>query len=122
MDTSSQPKKTFNLPTLSILVPILILIVWCIYIVFFGVMTGNTSDSAENETMGYSMLFLGAPLAAVITVILSALGMVFGFVALRKQDPRRGLAIAGLIINFVCLLPYILFGILLLLSAIPSKS
>jgi len=66
------------------------------------------------------LLFGGGSLAGIITVLLSLAGVVLGVIAIRKGDSRRGLAITGLVINLLCLLPYLLLIALLLFSAASS--
>lgn len=118
---SVESPKPSRLAIISIILPIVILLVWCIYIISFGVLTGNTTNTADNELTGFGLLFLGAPLAGVITVILSLAGVVLGVMAIRKNDSRRAIAIAGLVINLLCLLPYLLLIGLLLFSATGSS-
>ena len=123
MQASSTGQKPSRLATISMIMPFVILIVWCVYSLVFGALTSTSSgDTVQDETAGFALLLLGAPLAALLTVAISVAGLVFAAIALRRRDPRRALAIAGLIVNFLCLLPYILFGIALILNAIPSQS
>ena|SRR5688572_13430337 len=118
MTENSKPSR---LAIISIILPILILLVWCIYLISFGVFTESATNTADSEATGFALLFLGAPLAGIITVILSLAGAVLGVMAIRKGDSRRGMAIAGLVINLLCLLPYVLFMVLLLLSGTGSS-
>jgi hypothetical protein len=106
---STENSKPSNLALASIVLPIIILLVWCVYIVVFGVLTENTTDEAS----GFAMIFGGGALISGVTILLSLAGVVLGVVAMRKNDARKKMAIAGLIINLLCLLPYILMLIFL---------
>jgi len=53
-------------------------------------------------------------------LILGIAGVILGIQALRKSDPRRSLAIAGLALNVICLCPFILFALLLLIGGASS--
>lgn len=117
---SVESSKPSRLAIISIILPIVILLVWCIYIISFGALT-ESANTADSESTGYALLFLGAPLAGVVTVILSLAGVVLGVMGIRKNDSRKNLAIAGLVINLLCLLPYVLFMVVLLLSAASSS-
>ncbi|KAA0263027.1 MAG: hypothetical protein HS100_08700 [Anaerolineales bacterium] len=57
---------------------------------------------------------------AILTILLASAGVVLGILALRKKDPKRGLAIAGLALNFLCLAPYCLLSILALIGGIST--
>lgn len=118
---SVESAKPSRLAVISIILPILIVFMWCIYIVLFGVLTESTTNSADNELMGLGLLFGGGSLAGIITVLLSLAGVVIGVIAIRKNDLRKNLAIAGLVINLLCLLPYLLFIALLVFSATGSS-
>lgn len=118
---STEPSKPSRLATTSIIMPFVILLMWCTYIVSFGVLTGSTTNPADNELMGLGLLFGGGSLAGIITVLLSLVGVVVGVMAIRKNDSRKNIAIAGLVINLLCLLPYVLFIALLIFSTTGSS-
>lgn len=67
---------------------------------------------AENNTLseeaGYAGFIAGPVILGVITLVMGIAGVILGIQAIRKRDPRRGLAIAGLGLNFICLCPFIL--------------
>ncbi|GAB4150213.1 MAG: hypothetical protein Fur0021_12380 [Candidatus Promineifilaceae bacterium] len=65
--------------------------------------------------MGLVYLRDGTTLGMLATVLLSLAGTILGVVALVKKDLRRGMAIAGIIINLLCLLPYLMLFIFVLL-------
>lgn len=119
---SAESSKPSRLAIISIILPIVILLVWCVYIISFGILTGNATNTADDELMGLGLLFGGGSLAGIITVLLSLAGVVMGVMAIRKNDSRKNIAIAGLVINLLCLLPYVLFIALLVFSAAGSSS
>jgi hypothetical protein len=56
----------------------------------------------------------------VITLGLGIAGAILGIQAIRKQDPKRGFAIAGLVLNFICLCPFLLVLVFVLISGVSS--
>ena len=42
-----------------------------------------------------------------ITILFALAGLIAGVVAVRKNDARRNMAIAGVIVNLLCVLPYL---------------
>jgi hypothetical protein len=62
----------------------------------------------DGETAGYALILGGGTLMAVVTFLLTLAGIVCGFIALRRENARRGLAVAGLVLNFLCFSPYCL--------------
>lgn len=101
------PEKPSRLGILSFISAILIFVIWCIYfIVFAATIEGGLNFGLNDETAGYMVVFGGGVLMAVLTILLTVAGIILGVLALRKGDPRRGLALAGLILNLLCLLPY----------------
>ena len=114
------PEKTSKLGTISFILAIIIVVLWCIYFALFAAMTeGGATFGMDGETAGYAVVFGGGVVMAVLTVLLTLAGIILGVMALRKQDSKRGLAIAGLVLNFLCFAPYCL---LLLLIAFGSIS
>lgn len=114
------PEKTSKLGTISFILAIIIVVLWCIYFALFAAMTeGGATFGMDGETAGYAVVFGGGIVMAVLTILLTLAGIILGIMALRKQDPKRGLAIAGLALNFLCFAPYCL---LLLLIAFGSIS
>ncbi len=114
------PEKTSKLGTISFILAIIIVVLWCIYFALFAAMTeGGATFGMDGETAGYAIVFGGGIVMAVLTILLTLAGIILGIMALRKQDPKRGLAIAGLALNFLCFAPYCL---LLLLIAFGSIS
>ena len=114
------PEKTSKLGTISFILAIIIVVLWCIYFALFAAMTeGGATFGMDGETAGYAIVFGGGIVMAVLTILLTLAGIILGIMALRKQDPKRGLAIAGLVLNFLCFAPYCL---LLLLIAFGSIS
>ena len=53
-------------------------------------------------------------------ILLTIAGVILGILALRKQDPKRGLAIAGLVLNLLCVMPYCLLFLLIALGGIST--
>jgi hypothetical protein len=118
---TAENSKPSGLAIISIVMPILILLAWCIYIVVFGVLTENTTSLSDNELIGSSLLFGGGSIVGIVTDLLSLVGVVLGVLAIRKNDARKNIAIAGLVINLLCLLPYVLLIILFAFSASGSS-
>ena len=82
---------------------------------FFQVFRHSLSESA-----GYAGFLIGPVILGVITLGLGIAGAVLGIQAIRKQDPKRGFAIAGLALNFICLCPFLLLILLMLVSGVSS--
>ncbi len=92
-------------------------IAWCVYFVLFAILVGsNPSD----EGIGYTLIFVGGTVLAILTVLLGVSSIVFGVLALRKKDPKRGAAIAGLALSLICLAPYCLFGVFILIGGLQN--
>lgn len=113
MQTEKQPK----FGTISFILAILVGVIWCGYFIIFGAMTeGGLNFGMDGETAGYTLIFGGGAVMAGLTILLTGAGVVLGILALRKGDPKRGLAIAGLILNFLCLAPYCLMLVFVAVS------
>lgn len=115
------PEKPTRFGIFSFTCAVLVFVLWCGYTVVFGMMSGNNlAFGMDGETAGYALIFGGGALMAALTILLTLAGIVFGVLALRKGDPKRGLAIAGIVLNFLCLAPYCLMGLLVLFSSFPG--
>ncbi|MBK6795055.1 MAG: hypothetical protein IPG80_21500 [Anaerolineales bacterium] len=115
------PEKTTKLGTISFILAIIVVVLWCIYFALFAAMTeGGATFGMDGETAGYAIVFGGGVVMAVLTVLLTLAGIILGVMALRKADPKRGIAIAGLIINFLCFAPYCLLLILIAVGSISA--
>ncbi len=115
------PEKQTRLGTFSFILAILVAVIWCVYFLLFGVMTeGGLNFGMDGETAGYTLIFGGGAVMAILTIVLTGAGVAFGILALRNKDPKRGLAIAGLALNFLCLAPYCLVLILALIGGIST--
>ncbi len=115
------PEKTTKLGTISFILAIIVVVLWCIYFALFAAMTeGGATFGMDGETAGYAIVFGGGVVMAVLTVLLTLAGIILGVMALRKADPKRGIAIAGLTINFLCFAPYCLLLILIAVGSISA--
>jgi hypothetical protein len=113
---AEQPRAS-KLGRLSLIFGALIWIAWCVYFVLFMVMIGS---NPADEGIGYTLIFGGGGILAILTVVLGIASVVLGVLALRKKDPRRGAAIAGLALSLICLAPYCLFGIFILIGGLQN--
>lgn len=59
------------------------------------------------EAVGYG-LGLAALIVFPVAMLMALVGLILGVRALVKSEPRRGAAIAGLVMSTLCLLPSIL--------------
>ncbi len=117
------PEKPTRLGTVSFILAIIIAILWCIYFILFAAMTeGGLTFGTDSETAGYAIVLGGGTVMAVLTVLLALAGIILGIMALRKQDPKRGLAIAGLVLNFLCFAPYCLLLLLIAFGSISTAN
>jgi bacteriorhodopsin len=115
------PEKPTRLGTVSFILAIIIAVLWCIYFILFAAMTeGGLTFGTDSETAGYAIVLGGGTVMVVLTVLLTLAGIILGIMALRKQDPKRGLAIAGLVLNFLCFAPYCLFFLLIMLGGLSA--
>lgn len=114
------PEKTPHLGTISFILAILVVAIWCIYLIIFAATTeGGLNFGTDAETAGYTVVLGGGLVMGVLTVLITLAGIITGVLALRKKDPKRTLAILGLVFNFLCFPPYCL---ILALTAISSIS
>ena len=112
MTTSRKPSR---LAVLSLVFGLILWVMWCLFVLIPGILA---EQNLLDETIGYA-IFLGGPiLLGALTLILGIAGVVLGIQALRKSDPRRSLAIAGLVLNLICLCPFILFALLLVIGGV----
>ncbi len=117
------PEKPSQLGTISFILAILVVVAWCIYLIIFTATTeGGLNFGTDSETAGYAVVLGGSVVMMVLTVLLTLSGIITGALALRNKDSKRGLAIAGLVLNFLCFAPYCLLLVLMAFSAIPSGS
>lgn len=117
------PEKPSRLGTISFILAILVVVAWCIYLIIFTATTeGGLNFGTDSETAGYAVVLGGSVVMMVLTVLLTLSGIITGALALRNKDAKRGLAIAGLVLNFLCFAPYCLLLVLMAFSAIPSGS
>ena len=115
------PEKPTKLGTTSFILAIVVVVLWCIYFALFAAMTeGGATFGMDGETAGYAIVFGGGAVMAVLTILLTIAGVILGILALRKQDPKRGLAIAGLVLNLLCVMPYCLLFLLIALGGIST--
>ncbi len=115
------PEKPTKLGTTSFILAIVVVVLWCIYFALFAAMTeGGATFGMDGETAGYAIVLGGGAVMAVLTILLTIAGVILGILALRKQDPKRGLAIAGLVLNLLCVMPYCLLFLLIALGGIST--
>jgi len=117
------PEKPSRLGTISLILAILVVVIWCIYFIIFAATTeGGLNFGTDSETAGYAVVLGGSVVMMVLTILITLSGIITGAIALRNKDPKRGLAIAGLVLNFMCFAPYCLILIFIAFSAIPTGS
>ena len=116
MKTSSEQPRS-RLAVLSFVFGISLWFLWCALYGTLGIMAENNTLS---ESAGYMGFLLGPVVLGIITLGLGIAGAVLGIQAIRKQDPKRGFAIAGLALNFICLCPFLLLIVFMLVSGVSS--
>lgn len=114
MTTSPRPSR---LAVLSLIFGLILWVMWCLFVLVPGILA---EQNLLDEAAGYA-IFLGGPiLLGALTLILGIAGVVLGIQALRKSDPRRSLAIAGLVLNIICLCPFIVLILFMLIAGASS--
>lgn len=117
------PAKPSRLGSISFILAILVVVVWCIYFIIFAATTeGGLNFGMDGETAGIAVVLGGSVVMMILTILLTLSGIITGALALRNKDSRRGLAIAGLVLNFLCFAPYCLLLVFIAFSAIPTGS
>jgi bacteriorhodopsin len=120
METTEKPTK---LGTISLILASVVVILWCIYFALFAAMVeGGVTFGMDGETAGYALVLGGGTVMMILTILLTLAGIILGILALRKKDPKRGLAIAGLVLNFLCFAPYCLFFVLIMFGGISTSN
>src|SRR5688572_27335868 len=116
----SKPTKS---GTISFALAIVVVLLTCIYFALFAAVTegGMTFGMEDGETAGYTIILGGGLVLMILTFLITLAGTIFGILALRKKDSRKNIAIAGLVLNLLCLVPYLLFIVLLLFSGIANS-
>jgi len=120
--TTDSPKPS-RAARWSLIIGVLSWTVWCVYFVVFSIMLQGGTDfrtGLDSEALGYAVIFGGGLIASIISVLIAVIGLIAGIRALRKKDPQRRMAFAGLFFSIACILPYLLFLILLPLSGLFS--
>ncbi|MBN8657731.1 MAG: hypothetical protein J0M11_18515 [Anaerolineae bacterium] len=116
-------EKTTRFGTISVILAVLVAVLWCVYFIIFASMTeGGLNFGMDAETAGYTVVLGGGFGMALVTLLLAFSGIVLGILGLVKKEAKRGLAIAGLAINFLCFAPYCLLLIVIALSGLPASS
>ena len=115
-------EKATRFGTISVILAVLVAVLWCVYFIIFAVMTeGGLNFGMDSETAGYTVVLGGGFGMAIITILLAFSGIVLGILGLVKKEAKRGLAIAGLVINFLCFAPYCLFSLVIAFSGLPTS-
>ena len=115
-------EKSTRFGTISIILAILVAVLWCVYFIIFAVMTeGGLNFGMDAETAGYTVVLGGGFGMAIVTMMLTFSGTALGILGLVKKEAKRGLAIAGLAINFLCFAPYCLFFLVFAFSGVPMS-
>jgi hypothetical protein len=119
MQSNEKPTK---LGSISFALVIVVVLLTCIYFSLFAAVTegGMLFGMEDSETAGYTIILGGGLLLMILTFLITFAGTIFGILALRKQDPKRGLAITGLALNFLCFAPYCIFFVLLAIGGIST--
>jgi hypothetical protein len=115
---SSDAPRASRFGTISLVLGALIWLAWCVYFILFGVLVEGGQGSSEEA--GYALVLGGMTLLSILTVLLGIGGAVLGFLAIRKKDPKPAAAIAGLVLSLICLTPYCLFAIFVLIGGLQS--
>ncbi len=114
MTTSPKPSR---LAVLSLVFGLILWVMWCLFVLIPGILA---EQNLLDETSGYA-IFLGGPLVlSTITVLVGSGGLLLGIRAIQNKDPRRNLAIAGLALNLICLCPFFLFALLMLIGGLST--
>jgi bacteriorhodopsin len=114
-------EKPTRLGTISLILSIIVVVLWCVFFILFGVMTeGGVTFGMDSETAGYTLILGGGTVLAALTILLTLTGLILGILARRKKDPKRGIAITGLALNFLCFAPYCLFFLLIALGGLST--
>ena len=117
MTNSVESPKPSRLAVLSFVFGLVLWFLWC---ALYGVLGIMAETNTLDESAGYIGFIFGPIILGIITLIVGGVGAYLGIQAIRKQDPKRGLAIAGLALNFICLCPFILTVIAMLAAGASS--
>jgi hypothetical protein len=96
------------------------LVLWFLWCALYGTLGILAESNNLSESAGLAGFIIGPVILGVITLGLGITGAVLGIQAIRKGDPKRGFAIAGLILNFICLCPFLLVLVFVLISGVSS--
>jgi hypothetical protein len=96
------------------------LVLWFLWCGLYGTLGILAETDNLSESAGLAGFILGPVILGVITLGVGIAGAVLGIQAIRKQELRRGLAIAGLALNFICLCPFLLLLVFVLISGVSS--
>ncbi len=115
MTSLSESPKPARLAILSFIFGLVSWLMWCLLYSTPGIMSENNT---LDEGAGYIGFILGPIVLGLITLGLGIAGATLGIQAIRKKDPKRGLASLGLVLNFICLCPFILLVIGMLAAGV----
>jgi hypothetical protein len=94
------------------------LVLWFLWCALYGTLGILAETNNLSESTGLAGFIIGPVILGVFTLGLGIAGAVLGIQAMRKQDPKRGFAIAGLVLNFICLCPFLLVLVFVLISGV----
>lgn len=119
---TTENSKPTRLGTISFALAMLVVLLACIYFALFAAVTegGMTFGMEDSETAGYTIILGGGLVLMILTFLITLVGTILGILAIRKKDPKRGLAITGLVLNFLCVAPYCLFLLLIALGGLST--
>ncbi|NWF62702.1 MAG: hypothetical protein HXY38_00175 [Chloroflexi bacterium] len=82
--------KASRLGAISFILTILVVVLWCIYLIIFAATTeGGLNFGADSETIGYAVVLGGGLVMGVLTILLTLSGIITGGLALRDKDSKR---------------------------------
>ena len=114
---SNENSQSSQLGTISFVFGIIVWFLWCGLYTVLGILaeTGNLSEEA-----GYVGFIAGPMVLGVVTLLLGIPAVIIGLQSIRKKEPKRWLAISGLVLNFISLSPFFLIFILILAEGVSS--
>lgn len=106
------------------LIPIASFLILVVVSSILGLIDGETPASwfyEKDKTLGGLVfvigLFFSVPVVGILILFVSTTGLVLGVLSLRRKSERKGLAIAGILLN---VLPFLITACLALLSLLNS--
>ena len=105
MASTESANRSPRFGLLSIACALLIGVIWCGYSIYSANLLMQTMETEEAQSGAVAVANSGL-ISNGVTVLLAIIGVALGAMSLRRKETKRGVAIAGLMLNALFLLGF----------------